>query len=126
MSTDQKASLSISLAPGKPAICLFLACHSVNAFRSMPSGLDRVAEWSWITTTRAPMPTNRRAASLPTLPKPCTATLAPSSCTPKRLATSQPVTNTPRPVAFSRPREPPRWIGLPVTTPVMVVPWFME
>jgi hypothetical protein len=41
-------------------------------------------------------------------------------------ATSRPVTNTPRPVAFSRPREPPRWIGLPVTTPVMVVPWFME
>lgn len=27
---------------------------------------------------------------------------------------------------FFTTEEPPRWIGLPVTTPVMVVPWFME
>ena len=27
---------------------------------------------------------------------------------------------------FLTAQEPPRWIGLPVTTPVMVVPWFME
>ena len=37
-----------------------------------------------------------------------------------RRAASRPVTKTPRPVALTRPSEPPRWIGLPVTTPVAV------
>jgi hypothetical protein len=43
-----------------------------------------------------------------------------------RRAASRPVTNTPRPVAFTRPRLPPRWMGLPVTTPVAVAPTFIE
>jgi len=43
-----------------------------------------------------------------------------------RRAASRPVTNTPRPVALTRPSEPPRWIGLPVTTPVAVLPVFIE
>ena len=51
---------------------------------------------------------------------------APASLRPMRLAASTPVTYTPRPVAFTRPSEPPRWIGLPVTTPVAVAPTFME
>jgi hypothetical protein len=29
-------------------------------------------------------------------------------------------------VALTRPSEPPRWIGLPVTTPVAVAPTFIE
>ena len=37
-----------------------------------------------------------------------------------RRAASRPVTKTPRPVALTRPSEPPRWSGLPVTTPVAV------
>ena len=41
-------------------------------------------------------------------------------------AASQPTTNTPRPVASTRPRLPPSAIGLPVTTPVAVEPSFME
>ena len=43
-----------------------------------------------------------------------------------RRAASRPVTNTPRPVAFTRPRLPPRCSGLPVTTPVAVAPVFIE
>jgi len=45
---------------------------------------------------------------------------------PMRRAASQPTTNTPRPVASRRPSEPPSVIGLPVTTPVDVWPWFIE
>ena len=45
---------------------------------------------------------------------------------PMRRAASRPVTNTPRPVALTRPSEPPRSIGLPVTTPVAVEPVFIE
>ena len=57
---------------------------------------------------------------------PCTATRAPSRFMPSRRAASRPVTNTPRPVALTRPSEPPRCSGLPVTTPVAVVPVFIE
>jgi hypothetical protein len=66
------------------------------------------------------------AAVPPTLPKPCTATRAPSIGRPVSLAASTPTVNTPRPVASTRPSEPPRSTGLPVTTPVAVAPTFME
>jgi hypothetical protein len=74
---------------------------------------------------RAGLDEQLRAAP-PTLPMPCTATRAPSSGKPMRRAASRPVTNTPRPVALTRPSEPPRCKGLPVTTPVAVVPVFIE
>ncbi len=67
-----------------------------------------------------------RAAVLPALPKPCTATLAPSKRSPLRCIASLAVTKTPRPVASLRPKEPPKATGLPVTTPVEVRPMFME
>ncbi len=54
------------------------------------------------------------------------ATRAPSTGMFSRRIASRPVTNTPRPVACTRPGEPPRWIGLPVTTPVAVAPVFIE
>jgi hypothetical protein len=44
-----------------------------------------------------------RAAVLPALPKPCTATLAPSKRSPLRCIASLAVTKTPRPVASLRP-----------------------
>ncbi len=94
---------------------------------SRPLALRMVPVWSCTATTFAPLAQNILAATEPTLPKPCTATRAPSMLMfRRRIATSLPTTNTPRPVASTRPREPPRGIGLPVTTPVAVVPWFME
>ncbi|MFM2053630.1 MAG: hypothetical protein RL456_1667 [Pseudomonadota bacterium] len=92
----------------------------------MPSGLAMVPVWSCTATIFAPAPTNISAAAEPTLPKPCTATRAPSRFSPRRRAASRPVTNTPRPVALTRPSEPPRWMGLPVTTPLAVAPTFIE
>ena len=62
----------------------------------------------------------------PTLPKPCTTTRALDTSMFRSRAASQPTTNTPRPVASTRPRLPPSAIGLPVTTPVAVEPSFME
>jgi hypothetical protein len=62
----------------------------------------------------------------PTLPKPWTAMRAPLISMPIRVAASQPTTKTPRPVASRRPRLPPSEIGLPVTTPEAVLPWFIE
>jgi hypothetical protein len=50
----------------------------------------------------------------------------PERLIPSRRAASRPVTKTPRPVALTRPSEPPRCKGLPVTTPVPVVPVFIE
>ena len=51
---------------------------------------------------------------------------APSMDTFIRRAVSRPTTNTPRPVALTRPSDPPSSIGLPVTTPVAVAPVFIE
>ncbi len=85
-----------------------------------------VPVWSCTATTLAPASANSLAAVPPTLPKPCTATRAPSSTSPVRRAASTPTVNTPRPVASTRPSEPPSSTGLPVTTPVAVAPVFME
>ncbi len=58
----------------------------------------------------------------PTLPNPCTATVAPFTVIP-RCASACFVTNMqPRPVASRRPSEPPNSTGLPVTTAVTVWP----
>lgn len=53
-------------------------------------------------------------------------TLAPGTLTLRSRAASQATTNTPRPVASTRPRLPPSAMGLPVTTPVAVEPSFIE
>ena len=50
---------------------------------------------------------------------------APSRDMPSFCMAAAPVTNTPRPVASLRPSEPPSATGLPVTTPVLVLPVFM-
>ncbi len=65
---------------------------------------------------------SRRAATLPTLPKPCTATRSPFSVSPSDFTASNTVEVTPRPVASTRPSEPPRSRGFPVTTPGTVMP----
>ena len=48
------------------------------------------------------------------------------SSSPCRAAASCPTVKTPRPVASRCPSEPPRSIGLPVTTPVAFSPTFIE
>ncbi len=94
--------------------------------RSRPLLLTMVPVWSCTATILAPASAKSSAATEPTLPKPCTAMRAPRRSMPRRRAASRPVTNTPRPVAFTRPSEPPRCRGFPVTTPVAVPPTFIE
>ena len=63
-----------------------------------------------------------RAAQEPTLPNPCTTTRLPSGVSPSPGAAWVKQMITPRPVAASRPYEPPSEIGLPVTM-AGVWPW---
>ena len=66
------------------------------------------------------------ANSEPTLPKPWIAILSPSIATPRRVSVSSSEKKTPRPVASSRPSEPPIASGLPVTTLSTEYPLFIE
>ncbi len=61
----------------------------------------------------------------PTLPNPCTATVAVLMSKPRCLADSRAEIITPRPVASRRPSDPPSSSGLPVTTAVDVWPTCM-
>ena len=71
-------------------------------------------------STRAPASWHIRAATDPTLPNPWTTTRLPESVKPRRGAASRAISMSPRPVASTRPREPPSESGLPVTTDVTV------
>ena len=75
---------------------------------------------------RAESPASSSAETEPTLPKPCTATVAPLMSKPRCLAASRVTIITPRPVASRRPSDPPISIGLPVTTAVDVWPTCMR
>jgi hypothetical protein len=67
--------------------------------------------------TVAPRASSRRAVWKPTLPKPCTATRMSVNTFPCVFRNLRRTFMTPRPVASSRPTEPPMLTGLPVTTP---------
>ena len=69
---------------------------------------------------RQPASCRNCAASPPTLPKPCTATVAPRGSTPASRSALNAAYITPRLVAPPRPSDPPTETGLPVTTPVTV------
>ena len=71
-------------------------------------------------TTFAPISCSSLAAVAPTLPKPCTATVAPLRFTSWWRAISWMTYCSPRPVASERPSVPPTATGLPVTTPAWV------
>ena len=62
----------------------------------------------------------------PALPKPWIATRAFGSSRPRWRAASTMQNTVPRAVASLRPSEPPRLMGLPVTTPGTVWPACME
>jgi hypothetical protein len=81
---------------------------------------------SLIPMTVQPAAANIFAAIEPTLPKPCTTIVAPLGLTPRRAISSSATIETPRPVASTRPREPPISSGFPVTTPGTFIRWCME
>jgi len=77
----------------------------------------------WMSDTAtifAPASWHIRAAIEPTLPKPWTTMRLPGSFRPRSGAASRAISIRPRPVASTRPRDPPRERGLPVTTAVTV------
>ncbi len=74
----------------------------------------------------APASETNLAKSEPTLPNPCIATFSPSISRPWRRRVSRRQKKTPRPVASSRPSEPPTASGLPVTTLSTEWPLFIE
>ncbi len=76
--------------------------------------------------TVAPAAAANCANREPTFPKPWIATLSPAIARPRRVRVSSSAKKTPRPVASSRPSEPPTASGLPVTTLSTECPWFIE
>ena len=93
------------------------------SFRSTRASTSRPSPWkipppeSLTPTTRIPSRTRRRAAQIPTFPKPWTATAAPSGSSPASSSARTATWATPAPVADRRPSEPPSSTGFPVTTP---------
>ncbi len=103
--------------PGKPCTPPCSAVHATRAGTSSPPSRHTPPVWSATATMLAPCSAISRAALLPTLPKPCTATVTSSKFRPRSRSASASTSMTPRPVAASRPSEPNRSSGLPVTTP---------
>ena len=73
--------------------------------------------WSLTAVTRTPASERKRAASAPTLPKPCTAAVERAGSRPACRSAASAMCVTPRLVALARPCEPPSEMGLPVTMP---------
>ena len=125
-SKASNASLLIAVDPGVPTtvLCLFLWASTFSGSRPL-SELMPPPE-SLTATMRAPASWNSRAALLPALPYPCTATRTPSSVsmpgmTP-RVSSCWVAYMLPLAVASSRPTEPPSSSGLPVTTARLFCP----
>ncbi len=117
---------ALMVSARKPSMVPLCDTCSISAGTFRPAGSNSAVLWSCTAMTLAPASWNSLAATLPTLPKPCTTMRAPLISRPRLRAASTPTTNTPRPVASRRPSEPPSEIGLPVTTPVDVLPSFIE
>ena len=84
---------------------------------SNPAGLQIAPLTSETATTFAPARCSSLAELAPTLPKPWMATVLSGSSRPRRFNVSRVMNRSPRPVASTRPPEPPSATGLPVTTP---------
>jgi len=69
----------------------------------------------------APRSSSSAAPTDPTLPYPCTATVAPVRSRPSQSNVSRVASATDRPVALTRPRLPPELRAFPVMTPGAVV-----
>ena len=99
---------------------------AIAAATSIPFGLCRPVVESETAITVAPSSARNFARKLPTLPKPCTATVRFCSCSSFFRTASWMQYSEPRAVASSRPSEPPTLSGLPVTTPSTEWPLFIE
>ncbi len=89
---------------------------------SSPLGLYKVPDTSDTPTTLAPFSWRSCAATEPTFPNPCTATVEPAIFRPSRARSSSTTIITPRPVASRRPRAPPTARSFPVTMPYIGSP----
>ena len=117
-STSRTSALEMSVAPGKPWTVPCSCFQAMTLLMSRPSGAWMPPVESDTATTVAPSSAMSRAAIEPALPKPWIATRAPSSSSMPRWRAASMMQNTvPRAVASLRPSEPPRLMGLPVTTP---------
>jgi len=102
-----------SVEVGDPAARTFVVERrgDVEPLLADPAPLE-----SEIAITLAPAAAARLASWEPTLPKPWIAILSPSNASPRRSSVSSRQTRTLRPVASSRPSDPPIASGFPVTT----------
>ncbi len=109
----------------RPPSCARRPTRSAPACRG-PAGCGRRPSSRWRRRSSRPPRASAPRQIEPTLPNPCTATVAPFSSKPRCLADSRATIITPRPVASRRPSEPPISTGLPVTTAVAVWPTCIE
>ena len=116
-STSRTSAFEMSVEPGKPwtVPCSFF--QAMTRWMSRPPGLWMPPVESETATTVEPSSAISFAAIEPALPKPWIATRALPSSIPLWRAASMMQKTVPRAVASLRPSDPPRLIGLPVTTP---------
>jgi hypothetical protein len=125
-SAVSSSSFEISSPSVKPSSVRFCFTYSTAASTSMPFLLKYAPVRSLIAQILHPSRASSCAATLPTLPKPCTASVVPATFMPRCRSASFVTIMQPRPVASRRPSEPPISTGLPVTTAVTVCRWCME
>mmetsp|Transcript_37421 Transcript_37421/g.94440 ORF Transcript_37421/g.94440 Transcript_37421/m.94440 type:complete len:265 (+) Transcript_37421:771-1565(+) len=122
MSTSQGWASSSAEGKGVPSLKstrrLPLLTCDLSFLMSSPLSLCSAPDTSLTATTLPPISCRMSAAHAPTLPKPWMTyfmSLTWPMC--DALSSSLMANTVPRPVAASRPREPCRYTGLPVTTP---------
>ena len=98
----------------KLGVCAFCSMISPT---SSPESLYTPPDASLNAIILHPCSCSILAATDPTFPNPCTATLAPSNGTDRCAAVSRAMFMQPRPVDSVLPLVPPTLNGLPVTTP---------
>ena len=103
---------------------VFTLCRS-NSGTRRPARLKMPPRESLTAMIFAPCRASNSAAMLPAFPKPWMATVARSRLIPMTSQAERITNQQPRAVASLRPKEPPRNVGLPVTTPGALLPWVM-
>ena len=125
-STSSSSALLSAVAPGKPRTVPCSAFQPMTRAMSSPSGAWMAPVESDTATIVAPSPASSSAAIDPALPKPWMAMRVLRTVIPRWWVASSMQNTVPRAVASMRPSEPPRLMGLPVTTPGTVYPTCIE
>ena len=112
--TSSSASL-IARVPGKPATDPVRFLCSTRSRTGIGRSLQMAPPVSDAARSAKPSAAISRAAMLPALPNPSTATVAWRGSSPRCAQARRATTATPRPVASLRPSLPPTESGLPVT-----------